>query len=104
MTHLEWLRNRRILWIEQAGCCPVCGVELDPGELMDLAHRIPDTKANRRKYGSEILDHPDNLALVDVRRGKACNDAGLLGAARPVEREALVASIREKLANPLEAK
>ena len=77
----------------------MCGVAMDPGELMELAHRIPDTKGNRRKYGSEILDHPDNLALVDARRGKACNDAILLGAARPVEREALAASIREKLAH-----
>ena len=99
MTHELWLRNRRILWARQDGCCPVCGVEMDPCEPMDVAHRVPDTKPNRKKYGSELLDHPDNLALVHVRRGKACNDAVLLGAARPVEREALMESIREKLSN-----
>lgn len=101
MTHEQWICNRRILWERQDGHCPVCGVEMDPGERMELAHRIPDTLANRAKYGRAVLDHPDNLALVDVRQGKRCNDAVILGAARPVEREALAASIREKLAQPL---
>ncbi|MEA3224363.1 MAG: hypothetical protein U9Q07_00305 [Planctomycetota bacterium] len=100
MTHMQWIRNSRILWDRQDGHCPACGVEMDPGEQMEIAHRVPDTVGNRGKYGRACLDHPDNLALVDVRRGKACNDAVLLGAARPVEREALMASIREKLAQP----
>ena len=95
MTHAEWMHNRQILWASQDGHCPVCGVAMDPGERMELAHRVPDTKPNRKKYGA-ALDHPDNLALVDVRQGKRCNDAVILGAARPVEREALMARIAEE--------
>lgn len=97
MTHDQWLRNSRILWERQDGHCPVCGVEMDPGEVMEIAHRVPDTVANRRKYGRAVIDHPDNQALVDVRRGKVCNDAVLLGTARPIEREALMQRIAKKL-------
>lgn len=37
-----------------------------------LAHRIAQTKANIRKYGQEIIHHPDNL--VSVCENPACND------------------------------
>lgn len=100
MTHEQYLSNSRILWDRQDECCPVCGVEMDPGERMELAHRVPDTKNNRGKYGSAVLDHPDNLALVCTRNGvdgKACNSAVLRGAARPVYRDELMARIAEKL-------
>jgi len=50
MTHMTWIRNSRILWDRQDGHCPVCGVEMDPGEVMEIAHRVPDTVGNRGKY------------------------------------------------------
>ncbi len=99
MTHAEWVRNRQILWASQDGHCPVCGVAMDPGERMELAHRVPDTLGNRRRYGRAAINHPDNLALVCTRHGvggNKCNSAVLLGAARPVEREALMARIAKE--------
>jgi len=82
----------------QGGKCGVCG---KPLSFLDfpppqLAHRIPKTKSFVAQYGKDVIDHPINLVLVC---SLACNDAVLIGAARPVERERLAAEIRGESQN-----
>lgn len=62
------------------GRCAVCGKSLDYSTAQG-AHRIADTKANRRKWGSFIIDHPLNVAMVCSLK---CNDACNIGY-RPYE-------------------
>lgn len=62
------------------GRCAVCGKLLDRNTAQG-AHRIANTQANRRKWGSLIIDHPLNVAMVCSPR---CNDACNIGY-RPYE-------------------
>ena len=97
MTHREWLCIAQIKWAEQDGCCGTCKQKLLIGEKVALAHRIPDTKPNRKKYKQRVLDHILNRVLVCERQGNNCNDGVLLGAARPVEVSNLVERIGREL-------
>jgi len=97
MSYAEWKRLAAYKWHEQGELCGACGESLDFRQIVELAHRIPDTKPNRKKYGSKVLKHPINLVLVCTRRGKACNDAVLLGAAQPVAVAELVAEITAEI-------
>ena len=45
------------------GACAVCGKDLN-GTAKQYAHKIANTKANRSKYGSFIIDSPLNGAYV----------------------------------------
>lgn len=63
-----------------SGRCVVCGKALEYNNMQG-AHRIADTKANRRKWGSFIIDHPLNVAMVC---SLTCNDACNIGY-RPYE-------------------
>lgn len=103
-------RYREIVWIlywRQGQRC-VCGEpflverheeEIIFKELVEVAHRIPNTPRMRRKYGDEVIDHPDNMALVKKHgnvAGHGCNDSVLIGDARPREQERLAESIRSE--------
>lgn len=46
-----------------AGTCAVCGKPL-AGRHPQYAHKIANTKPNRAKYGSFIMDHPLNGKIV----------------------------------------
>ena len=55
--------------------CEVCGKALTPGTIQG-AHRIANTKFNRSRWGSYIIDHPLNIALVC---SLACNHVCNIG-------------------------
>lgn len=55
------------------GICEVCGKTLTAGTWQG-AHRIANTEANRRKWGSFIIDHPLNIAIVcSLECNHVCN-------------------------------
>lgn len=71
--------------------CPVCG------ELMmtsQIAHRIPQTKANLRRYGEAVIHHEYNLERVC---GLGCNDAVSISN-HPLAKSALLVRIWDNLA------
>ena len=45
------------------GACAVCGKDLN-GTAKQYAHKIANTKTNRAKYGSFVIDSPLNGAYV----------------------------------------
>lgn len=59
------------LWKSQGRRCAHCGASLELVRT-ELAHRIPQTKGNLRKYGPEIIHHKMNMALVCLRSDR-CN-------------------------------
>jgi hypothetical protein len=75
----------------ERGCkCEVCGAELHIGNCQ-LAHRIPSTKYNLKKYGKKVIHSTLNLATVCCLK---CNDAVLLSpATHPLEAEELIRRI-----------
>ena len=73
MTEAEEEQRRMALAIS-GGRCEVCGEPL--GNKAQGAHRIANTEANRRHWGSWIIDHPLNIAMVCSLK---CNDACNIG-------------------------
>lgn len=47
----------------RAGICEVCPKIISYSQAQ-LAHRIPKSKVNLKKYGKGIIHHPKNLALT----------------------------------------
>jgi len=83
--------DQRLQLFERAGwVCEVCGKPLASGQPQ-LAHRIPKTVTNLRRYGVAVIDHDLNLATACSLR---CNSAAILH--NHEERE-LVLRIREAL-------
>ncbi|MCL2793603.1 MAG: hypothetical protein FWD87_11005 [Spirochaetaceae bacterium] len=75
--------------------CFVCGNHL--GQAAQWAHRIPQTKANIKKWSKKVIHHKLNMRLVCSIK---CNSAVALNpAANPVEATELVKKIREDLEN-----
>jgi len=67
---------RSEVYVRDRGCCRYCGKPVPfPGEL---AHRIPQTKVNLKKYGKDVIHHKNNLALVCYRSSR-CNDGMMIG-------------------------
>lgn len=55
------------------GVCEVCGKPLT-NSAWQGAHRIANTKSNRTKWGSWIIDHPLNIAIVcSLKCNHVCN-------------------------------
>lgn len=79
-----------------AGYCENCGS--NPG--FQLAHVIPQTKANLAKYGAEVIHHHMNLRLVCSLE---CNAAVALGKSQTIEMDRLAAAIRDQIAQRQEA-
>lgn len=73
------------------GVCEVCGKTLTPSTWQG-AHRIANTEANRRKWGSWVIDHPLNIKIVC---SLACNHICNIGY-NPGECLRLVREIVEK--------
>lgn len=65
--------QRRTALYRSGGVCEVCGKVLT---VMQGAHRIANTKSNRAKFGSLVIDHPLNIAIVCSLK---CNDACNIG-------------------------
>lgn len=72
MTEIE-IEQRQIAMYRNGSFCEVCG---KPLTAMQGAHRIANSKANRAKWGSQIIDHPLNIAIVCSLK---CNDACTIG-------------------------
>lgn len=68
-------KNQRITALSRCGgVCEVCGKPL--GVHAQGAHKIANTEANRRKWGSWIIDSPLNIAMVCSLK---CNDVCNIG-------------------------
>lgn len=55
--------QRRYALAVSGGLCEACGKPLLDGEMQG-AHRIGNTKANREKYGSFVIDHRFNIGYT----------------------------------------
>ena len=55
--------QREIAFNRCGGVCAVCGKPLYQGQAQ-YAHKIANTKTNRSKYGSFIIDHTLNGEMV----------------------------------------
>ena len=65
--------QRLIALASSGGVCEVCGKPLTPSTWQG-AHRIANTKANRKKYGGFVIDHPLNIAIVcSLACNQSCN-------------------------------
>ena len=63
--------QRQLALAKSNGVCEICGAPL---AQMQGAHRIANTKANRAKYGSFVIDHPLNIAIVySLECNQSCN-------------------------------
>lgn len=72
--------ERESLYARARGRCEACG-EMVEYTLFEVAHRIANSVANRKRYGRRVIDHPLNKAVTHRNgyRGRACNDAVLCG-------------------------
>lgn len=62
MTEAQ-IEQRRYALATSGGVCEACGKPLADGQPQ-AAHRIGNTKANRAKYGSFVIDHRYNIGYV----------------------------------------
>lgn len=95
---LDREEERIAIYNRDHGRCQHCGVPVSWGEF-ELAHRIADSVAMRKKYGAEIIDHPLNRCVT--HRGD-CN-AAVLVTHNPVERENLIDEILAQIDKEKEA-
>ena len=72
MTDKEKLQ-RQIALASCGNVCEICGQTLTTWQG---AHKIANTKSNRKKWGDFIIDHPMNIAIVCSLK---CNDACNIG-------------------------
>lgn len=86
------LQTRWAVYNRAGGWCEVCNAPLD-FRTYHMAHIVPKSKANLRKYGREIIHHPDNMKATC---GLRCNAAVLIGCS-PVAEAEHIAMIREKV-------
>ena len=70
----EAQKEQRMLQLAKSGgVCEVCGRTLTPSTWQG-AHRIANTEANRKKWGSWIIDAPENIAIVcSLKCNHICN-------------------------------
>lgn len=90
---LEAEDQRQAIFERDEYRCQHCGGFINARGTAQLAHVIPQTVANLRKYGPEVIHHPLNMKSVCSLR---CNSAVLIGD-NPVARDALVTEIRAAL-------
>lgn len=93
LTALEKVEaeDLKLLMIAVEPYCRVCKI----APSVQLAHRIPQTKAMLKKYGKAIIHHRKNLVPVC---GLTCNSAVNIQH-KPIEIEKLVNEIEEYIAN-----
>lgn len=72
MTEAEE-EQRKMALSKCGGVCEVCGKQLTYSTWQG-AHRIANTEANRAKWGSWIIDAPENIAIVcSLKCNQVCN-------------------------------
>ena len=88
----QWERDQLAnMYIRDRHTCCNCGLSIGRWRTPQRAHRIANTKTNRKKYGKAVIDHIDNWASVCSLR---CNDAMNIGN-NPVKCDKLVLHIRK---------
>lgn len=90
-------QQRERIFEAQAGRCATCGRIHRDSSTMQLAHKVADTKANRKRWGKANIDHDWNKAMVcsEMLGGVSCNDAQNM-AGRPVSADRLMAAIQRE--------
>jgi hypothetical protein len=91
---LDAYEERIAIYSRDGGICQTCHKPVAFDEF-ELAHRIANTKANRHRWGSAVIDSPLNKCVA--HRGQ-CNSARNIGG-RPMECAALAALIRGSAAS-----
>lgn len=89
-----------VLINEQGLCCASCGEMFEPGQKIDLAHKIISSEANKKLFGEEVINHIMNLAATHANgyKGKACNDKQVINrATRPIEADCHIKRIQKEL-------
>lgn len=85
------LSETKIRILQRAGYrCEVCGQPLTP-YTVQLAHRIPQSKMNHRKYGKHVIHSDRNMAATCSLN---CNSAVIV---HGLEEQELVETIQEEL-------
>lgn len=79
MTENEKWQRRMALAIS-GGKCEVCGKPLIMGQAQG-AHRIGNTKSNRRKYGDFVIDNWRNIGMTCSLKCNAALDISM----KPIE-------------------
>lgn len=82
--------DRMRIYLRDYGICQACGKPVGVNEF-EVAHRIANTIANRKRYGDEVVDHPLNKATTHPGR---CNSAMNCGF-RPDDCMRIVEAIRK---------
>lgn len=72
---LDAYEERIAIYNRDGGRCRTCG-ESVAFDAFELAHRIANTVANRKRWGSTIIDHPLNRVVAHPGR---CNSAQNIG-------------------------
>jgi len=73
---VDALEERRAIYLRDRGQCKSCGKRV-AFDAFQLAHRIANTKANRKRWGSSVIDHPLNRVVVCP--DASCNDEQNIG-------------------------
>ena len=73
--------------------CQHCGKHLNHYNSPQLAHRIPQSKTNIKKYGKSVIHHPDNIKSACCL---GCNASLSIGS-NNIQAFNLVRSIEKKL-------
>jgi len=90
---LEANEKREELFKKCGYKCAGCGFSIRAFGTEQLAHRIPKSVQNLKKYGDEVINHELNLVPVCSLR---CNSRMNIGC-KPIEIIKLVDKIRDKL-------
>ena len=89
---LDAQEERVYIYNRDGGRCRTCG-EPVAFDAFELAHRIANTVANRKRWGSAIIDHPLNRVVAHPGR---CNSAQNIGGS-PGACAELIKQIQEDL-------
>lgn len=73
---IEALEERRAIYLRDGGQCQSCGKRV-AFDAFQLAHRIANTVANRKKWGAKVIDHPLNRVVTCPCA--RCNDGQNIG-------------------------
>ena len=72
---LALYEERLAIYSRDGGICQACGNRVGVNEF-EVAHLIANTKVNRKRFGSHIIDHRLNKATTHAGR---CNSAMNIG-------------------------
>jgi len=87
---------RSYIFARDAYRCRSCRLSVYRSGFPQIAHRIANTKANVKRYGKEVIDHPLNLAAAC---SLSCNAKMNIGF-KTREADELAEKIRNLLAIP----